>query len=131
MMFVICPTKTSTKGSTFSACAEKYGKLLFKGEKLLKNIIRFIHRNVGKNIGAYIYSSINVDMQQCKQIFVLNTRVEEMNARDIAMATVRKGPNKKFVKSKLDRLRAIKTYIGLANIQERINIINGNLELAD
>ena len=77
---------------------KKDGELIFKGELLLEHMIRFAQRNIGTNSDAYLSSSINADVSQDQQRFVLYPRVEEMNARDIVLAAVGKGAKKKIEK---------------------------------
>ena len=86
-----------------------------KGEKFLEHMIRFTHINVVTNSNDYIYSSINVEVSQDQHQFLLNPRVEDLNARIPALASVGKGARNKIAKMNLDSLVAIKAWSGLAN----------------
>ena len=71
-------------------------------------------------------------MLQYKQQLFLNPRVEYLNDRDISLDSVGKRSNKKTTNSNLDSLGAIiKAWSGLANREDRIKSLKGNLELTD
>ena len=78
----------------FKFATKKEGKLILGGEKLLNNMIRFTRINFGTKIDAYISSSLNVDLLQDQDIFILDLYVEDLNSRDIALVDIEKGPNK-------------------------------------
>ena len=92
-------------------------------------MIRFTHIHVGKNSYACIPSSLDVGLSQDQQWFVLNLCSEYLNSKDLALTAVGKGNKKKTAKRKLDILRGITAWSGLANSKERINILKGDLEL--
>ena len=98
---------------------------------MLEHVIRFTHRHVGTNSYAYIPSSLDVDVSQDQQWFVLNPRAKELNAKDLALDAVGKGNKKKIAKRELAILGEIKACSGLANSKGRIKSINGQLELTD
>ena len=95
---------------------KKDGELILKLEKLLENIIRFNQRHDGTNIDAYISYSINIEVKQYQQLFVLNTHVWYLNARYIALVAVGKGAKKKTTKRNIYNLRTIKDWSVISNI---------------
>ena len=78
-------------------------------------MILLTHIHVFTNSDAYISSYINIEFLKYQYLFVLNPRVEDLNARDLALADVGKGPKNKTTKIKLDSLGGIKAWSGLAN----------------
>ena len=80
-------------------------------------------------IHYYISSSLNIYLSQDKHQCVLNKRVEDLNARDLALATVGKGSKNKIAKRKLDILGEIKAWSGLANTKDRIKRLKGQMKL--
>ena len=70
-------------------------------------------------------------MSQDHQIFVLNTHVEELNNRDLALAVIVKGFKKKTAKRNLDSFGGIKAWSGLPKSKDRIKRLIGQLELDD
>ena len=75
---------------------------------MLQHSFRFTHRNVGTNRDAYIPPSLNFEVSEDKQRFVLNPCVEDPNTRVLALAAVGKGARNKITKRKLDSLGKIK-----------------------
>ena len=94
-------------------------------------MIRFTHIHVGKNSYAYIPSSLDVGLSQYQQWFVLNLCYGDLNSKDLALTVVGKGNKKKTAKRKLDILRGITAWSGLANSKERIKSLKVQLELTD
>ena len=88
----------------FQLVMKKDGGLIFKGEDFLELMIWFTHINVGTSRDSYISSSLNVEVSYDQQRFFINTNVEYLNARDIALAAVGKGYKKKIIKRKLESL---------------------------
>ena len=70
-------------------------------------------------------------MSKDKQIYNLNTPVDEPKSRDIALAAVGKGANKKITKRKLERLGTIKAWSGFSKREDRIKRLKGQLKLDD
>ena len=86
---------------------------------------------MGTNRDAYIPPSLNFEVSEDKQRLVLNPCVEDLNTRDISLASVGKAAKKKISKSKLDILSSIKAWSGLANSKDRIKRLNCQLKLFD
>ena len=75
-----------------------------KGAQLLEHMIRFTHITVGTNRDTYISSSLNVEVSQDQQQYLLYPCVEYLNYRYIELAAVGKGAKKKISNRKLDSL---------------------------
>ena len=94
-------------------------------------MIRFTESHFFTNNDAYIYYYTNVDLSQDRWKLPFNYRVEDLDARDLALAAVGKGENIKTTKRKMDSLGTIKDCIGLDNSKINSKRLKGNLELAD
>ena len=110
---------------------KKDKELILKGEQLLKNMIRITHRHIGTNIDDWISASINIEVSRDQHRFILNTRVEDLNTRDPALAAVGKGTKKKITNMKLDTFGLIKDWSDISNRKDMIKRLKGHPELAD
>ena len=94
-------------------------------------MIRVTCRYVSANSDDYIYSSLNVEVSQDQKRFLLNTQVEDLNARDLAFSAVGEGDKKKTAKKNLESLWTIKDWSGLAKNKDGIKRLKVHLKMDD